>query len=117
MSNNNPFSESQFKTLKYRPGFPERFFTLEEARSFCRKFFRWYNQEHRHAGIAMMTPDMMHSGQAAAVHTARQQVLNLAYAAHPERFVQRPPAPSPLPTAVYINPPKPAPAVTQEVLQ
>jgi putative transposase len=117
VSDDTPFSESQFKTLKYRPGSPERFFTLEEARGFCRAFFRWYNTEHWHSGIAMMTPEMMHSGQAAAVQTARQQVLDLAYAEHPERFVRRPPTLSPLPTAVYINPPKPAPAVTQEVLQ
>ena len=117
VSDDNPFSESQFKTLKYRPGFPERFFTLEEARSFCRDFFRWYNTEHRHSGIAMMTPDMMHTGRAVAVHAARQEVLHQAYAEHPERFVRRAPAPRPLPNAVYINPPKPAPAVTQEVVQ
>ncbi len=117
VSDDNPFSESQFKTLKYRPGFPERFFTLAEARSFCRAFFRWYNQEHRHSGIAMMTPEAMHTGQAGSVQAARRQVLHRAYAAHPERFVRHPPAPAPLPTAVYINPPKPAPAVTQEVVQ
>lgn len=117
VSDDNPFSESQFKTLKYRPGFPARFFTLEEARGFCQQFFGWYNQEHRHSGIAMMTPEAMHTGQAVALHAARQQVLNHAYAAHPERFVRRPPALAPLPTAVYINPPNPAPAVTQEVAQ
>ncbi len=117
VSDDNPFSESQFKTLKYRPGFPERFFTLEEARRFCREFFGWYNREHRHSGIGMMTPEMMHTGQAAAAHAARQQVLNLAYAQHPERFVNQLPVPAPLPTAVYINPPKPAPAVTEEALR
>jgi len=117
VSDDNPFSESQFKTLKYRPGFPERFFTVEEARGFCRTFFGWYNQEHRHSGIAMMTPDAMHTGQAVALQAARQEVLRHAYGVHPERFVRRPPAPLPLPTAVYINPPTPAPAVTQEVLQ
>lgn len=117
VSDDNPFSESQFKTLKYRPGFPARFSTLEEARGFCRAFFRWYNQQHRHSGIAMMTPEMMHTGQAAAVQTARQQVLDLAYARHPERFVRGAPAALPPPTAVYINPPAPASAVTQEVAQ
>jgi putative transposase len=117
VSDDNPFSESQFKTLKYRPDFPQRSGSLAEARSFCRAFFRWYNQEHRHSGIAMMTPDMMHTGQAVAAHAARQDVLHRAYAAHPERFVRRPPAPPPLPNAVYINPPRPAPSVTQEVIQ
>jgi putative transposase len=117
VSDDNPFSESQFKTLKYRPGFPARFFTLEEARAFCRGFFGWYNREHRHSGIALMTPEMLHTGQAAAVQTARQQVLDLAYAGHPERFVRSAPAALPPPTAVSINPPKPAPAVTQEMAQ
>ena len=104
-SNDNPYSESQFKTLKYRPGFPDRFGSLQDARSFCQQFFTWYNRRHRHAGIAMMTPEAVH-GRAAQLHQARAQVLAAAYAVHPEGFVHRPPAPKPLPTAVWINPPE-----------
>ena len=114
VSNDNPYSESQFKTLKYRPGFPERFSGSEEARSFCQQFFAWYNREHRHTGIGLLTPEVLHTGQAAAVYTARQQVLHVAYAAHPERFPNRPPVPPRLPTAAWINPPPPQ-AGTEEV--
>jgi putative transposase len=113
VSNDNPYSESQFKTLKYRPGFPDRFGSLQDARSFCQQFFIWYNRQHRHAGIAMMTPEAVHHGRAAQLHQARAQVLAAAYAAHPERFVHRPPAPKPLPTAVWINPPN----STQQAIQ
>jgi putative transposase len=113
VSNDNPYSESQFKTLKYRPGFPDRFGSIQDARSFCQQFFTWYNRQHRHAGIAMMTPEAVHHGHAAQLHQARAQVLAAAYAAHPERFVHRPPAPKPLPTAVWINPPQP----TQQAIQ
>jgi putative transposase len=113
VSNDNPYSESQFKTLKYRPGFPDRFGSLQDARSFCQQFFTWYNRQHRHAGIAMMTPEAVHHGHAAQLHQARAQVLAAAYAAHPERFVHRPPAPKPLPTAVWINPPD----STQQAIQ
>ena len=115
VSNDNPYSESQFKTLKYRPGFPERFVGSEEARSFCQAFFGWYNREHRHAGIGLLTPETVHTGREAAVYAGRQQTLAVAYAAHPERFVQQPPMPPPLPTAAWINPPPPTPAGTQEV--
>jgi putative transposase len=104
-SNDNPFSESQFKTLKYRPGFPDRFSSIEEARSFCRSFFPWYNQEHRHSGINLLTPHMLHYGEAEQVLKAREQVLLKAYEAHPERFVRGIPSPGPLPQAVWINPP------------
>jgi putative transposase len=113
LSNDNPYSESQFKTLKYRPGFPARFGSIQDARAFCQQFFTWYNREHRHSGIAMMTPEAIHYGHAVQLHQARAQVLAAAYAAHPERFVRRPPAPKPLPTAVWINPPEP----TQEPAQ
>ena len=113
VSNDNPYSESQFKTLKYRPGFPDRFGSIQDARAFCQRFFGWYNREHRHSGIAMMTPEAIHYGHAVQVHRARAQVLAAAYAAHPERFVGKPPAPKPLPTAVWINPPEP----TQETAQ
>jgi putative transposase len=105
-SDDNPFSEAQFKTLKYRPDFPERFGSLEDARVFCQTFFSWYNGEHRHAGIGLMTPAAVHDGRAATMRDARQQVLMTAYAAHPERFVRKPPQPPILPHAVWINPPK-----------
>lgn len=115
VSNDNPYSEAQFKTLKYRPGFPERFASIEEARAFCQDFFRWYNTQHRHAGIGLMTPDAVHYGKAAALHAARQAVLRNAHAAHPERFVKHVPHPPTLPTAAWINPPKPS--ATEEVSQ
>ena len=101
----NPFSEAQFKTLKYRPDFPERFGSLDEARAFCQRFFTWYNGEHRHAGIGLMPPVAVHEGRADLMQTARHQVLMTAYAAHPERFVNKPPHPPVLPQAVWINPP------------
>ena len=105
-SDDNPFSEAQFKTLKYRPDFPERFGSLEDARVFCQTFFSWYNGKHRHAGIGLMTPTAVHNGQASAMRDARLRVLSAAYAAHPERFVRKPPQPPVLPHAVWINPPK-----------
>jgi len=105
VSNDNPFSESQFKTLKYRPDFPERFGSLEDSRSFCRTFFPWYNNEHRHQGIALLTPETVHYGRAETVIAARQEVLQAAYAAYPQRFVHKPPNALPLPEAVWINPP------------
>jgi putative transposase len=109
VSNDNPFSESQFKTLKYRPEFPERFGSQEDARGFCQEFFRWYNHEHYHSGIGLLTPAMVHSGQAAEVLNRRGQTLDVAYAAHPERFVNRRPRPPALPEAVWINPPHSSP--------
>jgi len=105
VSNDNPFSEAQFKTLKYRPTFPERFGSLQAARAFCQPFFRWYNAEHRHTGIALLTPGMVHYGQAEAVRVQRAHVLAAAYAAHPERFVRKPPTPPAVPDTVWINPP------------
>jgi putative transposase len=101
----NPYSEAQFKTLKYRPEFPARFGSLEDARAFCRSFFTWYNEVHRHAGIGLLTPAAVHFGRAPEVQAARAEVLAGAYAAHPERFVRRPPTPPELPSAVWINPP------------
>jgi putative transposase len=120
VSNDNPFSEAQFKTLKYRPGFPDRFASIEEARAFCQDFFRWYNAEHRHAGIGLLAPEVVHSGQAQATYDARARVLATAYAAHPERFVRQAPRPPQLPTAAWINPPTPAsgaPIPSEEVRQ
>jgi len=105
VSNDNPFSESQFKTMKYRPEFPERFGCIEDARAFCVEFFAWYNKEHRHSGIGLLTPETVHYGQAAEVMQARQEVLDRAYAAHPDRFVKKPPTPPQLPEKVWINPP------------
>jgi putative transposase len=105
VSDDNPFSESQFKTLKYRPEFPDRFGSLQDARSFCQVFFPWYNTEHHHSGLGLMTPDMVHTRRAEHVRDLRQQTLDVAYATHPERFVRKPPQPPALPTAVWINPP------------
>jgi putative transposase len=105
VSNDNPFSESQFKTLKYRPEFPDRFGSQEDAHGFTRRFFHWYNHEHYHWGIGLLTPAMVHYGQAEEALAARRQVLQAAYAAHPERFVRKPPEPPELPAAVWINPP------------
>ena len=105
VSNDNPFSEAQFKTLKYCPQFPERFGSIEDGRAFGQVFFPWYNQEHRHSGLGFLTPAVVHFGQAATVRAHRQQVLAAAYAAHPERFVKGRPHPADLPTAVWINPP------------
>lgn len=109
VSDDNPFSESQFKTLKYRPEFPDRFGSLEDARAHCQGFFRWYNHEHHHSGIALLTPHMVHYGHATDVLDHRQRVLTTAFQQHPERFVRKPLRPTPLPDAVWINPPKPGP--------
>ena len=116
VSNDNPFSESQFKTLKYRPEFPERFGSQEDARGFCQGFFHWYHHEHYHSGLGLLTPAMVHHGRAAEILAARQEVLRAAYAAHPERFVRKPPSPLPLPAAVWINPPTPSPGNHEEGL-
>lgn len=105
VSNDNPFSEAQFRTLKYCPQFPERFGSIEDGRAFGQVFFPWYNHEHRHSGLGFLTPGMVHFGQAAAVRAQRERVLAAAYAAHPERFVNGHPQPADLPTAVWINPP------------
>jgi len=105
-SNDNPFSEAHFKTLKYQPEFPKRFQTIIEARTFCRRFFAWYNEDHHHAGIGLMTPDQLHFGQADAIHAARQTALDAAFLNTPERFVRQRPKPPQIPTAVWINPPK-----------
>jgi putative transposase len=105
VSNDNPFSEAHFKTMKYRPEFPKRFGSLQDARSFSRRFFDWYNKHHRHSGIAMMTPEDVHYGRATEVQERRQRVLDAAYAVNPERFVKGPPVSKMVPTAVWINPP------------
>jgi putative transposase len=104
-SNDNPYSESQFRTMKYRPIFPERFGSYQDAHAFCGRFFRWYNDEHRHSGIGFHTPADVHYGRAELVRARRADVLSAAYAQHPERFVRKPPTPPALPTAVWINQP------------
>jgi putative transposase len=105
VSNDNPFSESQFKTMKYRPDFPDCFGSLEHWRSFCSDFFPWYNTEHHHVGLGLFTPHDVHYGLAAAKREQRTRVLAGAFARHPERFPNGSPVPRPLPTAVWINPP------------
>jgi putative transposase len=105
VSDDNPFSEAQFKTTKYHPTFPERFGSLEDARAWARPFFVWYNQEHHHSALGLLTPSQVHQGQADAVLAARQQVMVTAYEAHPERFVRGVPQPMRAPAAVWINPP------------
>ena len=112
-SNDNPYSEAQFKTLKQRPEFPDRFGCFEDAHAFCSRFFRWYNDEHRHSGIGFHTPADVHYGRAELVRARRAEVLSLAYAEHPERFVRKPPQPPALPTAVWINQPKEDTTTTQ----
>jgi putative transposase len=113
VSDDNPYSEAQFKTLKYRPDFPERFGSIEDARAHCRQFFGWYNHEHRHCGIALMAPTAVHHGTAAAMSAQRGLTLDAAFAAHPIRFKRVAPKPPALPTAAWINPPKKEPASTQ----
>jgi putative transposase len=105
VSNDNPYSESQFKTLKHHPTFPDRFGSLQDARSFCQRFFGWYNAEHRHSGIGLLTPADVHYGRAEQITIARARVLDTAYATHPERFVGKPPQPPRLPQVVWINKP------------
>jgi putative transposase len=106
ISDDNPFSEAQFKTLKYRPDFPARFGSLEDARAHCRDFFAWYNTEHHHRGIALLTPHEVHYGLAPQRTTERQKTLQRAFEAHPERFPNGPPSAPKLDGAVWINKPK-----------
>jgi putative transposase len=112
-SNDNPYSEAQFKTLKYRPDFPERFGSIEDARVFCDRFFGWYAHQHRHSGIGLHTPADVHHGRAHAVREARSRVLDAAYQARPERFVRKPPEPPKLPDTAWINRPEPKEKPTQ----
>jgi len=105
VSNDNPYSEAQFKTLKYCPAFPERFGSIQDARSFCQAFFNWYNKEHYHSGIALVTPEAVHYGLAEDIIKARSMVLAEAYEKHPKRFKNRMPTPPALPKAVWINKP------------
>jgi len=106
VSDDNPFSEAQFKTLKYHPGFPRRFASKDAAHAFCRDFFPWYNREHRHGGIAMLPPEAVHQGRADQMIDHRRQVMGAVFQTHPERFPNGPPVVHDLPAAVFINPPK-----------
>jgi putative transposase len=105
VSDDNPYSESQFRTMKYRPDFPDRFGSIQHSRSHSHFFFSWYNDEHRHSGIGLLTPAMVHFGQAEQIFQKRQFVLDAAYLAHPERFVRSSPKPLSLPKEVWINKP------------
>lgn len=105
VSNDNPYSEAQFKTLKYCPSFPERFGSIQDARGFCQDFFTWYNTEHRHSGIGLMTPEQIHYGLAGQIMEYRRGVLKEAFAENPRRFKSIPPQPPSLPEAVWINKP------------
>jgi putative transposase len=106
MSNDNPYSQAQFKTLKYQPQFPKHFGSIADVRAFCQDFFAWYNHQHHHSGIGLLTPAQLHSGQTDLVQRRRQLVLNEAYEHHQERFVRGLPQPPLVPTAVWINPPQ-----------
>jgi putative transposase len=112
VSNDNPFSESNFKTLKYRPDFPDRFGCIEDSRAHCGRFFDWYNHDHRHGSLGLLTPAQVHRGLTDVAVQRRRSVLDAAYLAHPERFVRGAPKPALPPAEVWIN--KPAPEVATE---
>jgi putative transposase len=105
VSDDNPYSESQFRTMKYTPDFPDRFGCIQDSRVHSQLFFAWYNDEHRHSGIGLLTPAMVHYDQADIIFQKRQLVLNAAYRRHPERFVRSPPKPLSIPKEVWINKP------------
>ena len=104
-ADDNPYSESHFKTVKYAPSYPGRFADPAQARTYCRSFFHWYNTRHRHSGLGLLTPEAVYQGRAEALQSARQGVLEQAYTRHPERFVKGPPQAPPIPAEVSINPP------------
>ena len=105
-ANDNPYSEAQFKTLKYRPDYPDRFDAIDHARNWSQSFFNWYNTDHRHTGLGLMTPAAVHFGQAEKLTQQRHQTLQVAYLRHPERFVKGQPQPLQPPAAVWINKPQ-----------
>ncbi len=115
VSNDNPYSESQFKTLKYCPAFPDRFGCIEDARAFAQAFFAYYNHEHRHSGIGYHTPASVHYGTATQVRAQRAETLDAAYTTNPTRFGHRQPQPPELPTVAWINEPLPIPPATLDV--
>jgi putative transposase len=106
--NDNPFVESHFRTLKYRPQFPDRFGSISDTRQFCRTFFDWYHHQHRHSGLGWMSPESVHHGKAQGIRQQRQEVLDAIYAKKPERFVGKPPQAPKVPSKVWINPPSSA---------
>ena len=106
VSNDNPYSESQFKTLKYRPDFPGNFGSIEDARAFCQNFFTWYNTEHHHSGIGLLKPEDVHYGRTDQIMKERSRILKSAFENHPERFKGKLPKPPSLPVAAWINQPK-----------
>jgi putative transposase len=106
VSDGNPYSESQYKTLKYRPGFPDGFGSIQDARAFCQEFFPWHNGERRHSGIGLVTPEMVHYGKAEQANRQRQIVLASAFDIRPERFVRGLTTSPTLPEAAWINKPK-----------
>lgn len=110
VSNDNPYIESHFKTLKYGPSFPGHFANIYQARDFCRRFFAWYNCQHRHSGIALLTPEDVHLGHVQQRRDARRAVLLQAWNKHPERFVHGKPEPPTLAPIAYINQPEPTQA-------
>jgi putative transposase len=116
VSHDNPFSESQFKTMKYRPEYPPRFGCIQDARAFAVDFFRWYNEEHRHSGLALYTPADVHYGRVEQIQQDRQAALDDAYLRHPHRFVNKPPVAALPPQAVWINPPQ-KPGETSDPLE
>lgn len=105
VSDDNPYSESQFRTMKYRPEFPDRFGSIQDSRAFGNRFFPWYNDDHRHSALGLMTPAMVHYNLAPQVRELRQRILDAAYLAHPERFVRQPPQAPQLQQEVWINKP------------
>jgi len=105
VSNDNPYSEAQFKTLKYCPQFPDRFGSIQDAKGFCQSFFNWYNKEHRHSGIALMTPEQVHYGMAQQIYHQRAEVLQQAFNKNPNRFKYKVPIPGLPPKAAWINKP------------
>jgi transposase InsO family protein len=107
VSNDNPYSEAQFKTLKYSCQFPDKFGSIEDARSFCKKFFNWYNKEHCHSGIGLMIPEQVHYGLAQQIYNYRSDVLKTAFEQHPKRFKGKMPRPPEIPEAAWINKPNP----------
>ena len=111
VSNDNPYSESHFKTLKYCPAFPGHFGSIQDARAFCTTFFAYYNHQHRHSALGLHTPASVHYGDAIQIRERRQQTLDTAYAADPDRFNNRPPTAPELPTVAWINPPTPEPLI------
>ena len=115
VSDDNPFSEAQFRTMKYRPDLPKRFGSIEDARTHCQRFFDWYNTEHRESGIGFITPETLHYGRAADVHKQRAAALDAAFARHPKQFKGVVPQPAQLPTAAWINPPRTEPSPKKQV--